>query len=147
MKQPDSSLWTGLLTTPELDHCLHLVTTLKEGNGVLEFGFEVVRVNFEPETNLFKNRVGLVSTRFLRFLSGLILELSVVHDFHYGRFSFRGYLDKIKIVFARKALCDFEFDDSNLFPCRANEPDLGNADALIYSRIGDIYSLCVRLGR
>jgi hypothetical protein len=113
---------------------------------MLEFGFVVVGVDFEPEPNLFEDGLYLVSTCFLRFLSGFVFELPEVHNFDNGWFRFRSYFDKVEVSFARNALCDLERDDANLFAERPDESDLGNADALVNSRIGDMCLLwcCVQ---
>jgi hypothetical protein len=73
---------------------------------VLEFGFVVVDVDFQPEPNLFEDGLYLVSTCFLRFLSGFVFELPEVHNFDDGGFRLRSYLDKIEVRVARDALCD-----------------------------------------
>ena len=136
-EQAHALLGTRLLATAEQDHGLDLVAGLEEALGALELGLVVVRVDLETETNLFEDRVRLVAPGLLGLLRCFVLELAVVHDLDDGRLRVGSNLDEVEIGLLRQTQGDLDADDADLLSVRADEADLGHADAVIGAGIAD----------
>ena len=136
-QQTHTLLGTGLLTTTEEDHRLDLVAGLQEAFGALEFGDVIVRLDLQSEPDLFEDGVRLIATRFLGLLSGLVLELAVVHDLDHGRLGARRDLDQVEVRFLGQAQRSFDSDDADLLAVGSDETDLRDSDALVGAGIAD----------
>jgi len=137
VEQANALVGTGLLTTAEQDHRLDLVAGLEEALCALALGFVIVLVDLQTETNLFEDRVRLVAPGLFGLLRSFVLELAVVHDLGDRRLGVRCNLNEIEIGFLRQADCDLDLDDADLLTGGSYEADLGNADAVVCTGIGD----------
>ncbi|GAA4512785.1 hypothetical protein GCM10023159_18640 [Brevibacterium yomogidense] len=98
-------------------------------------------VDLEPEADLLEGRVGLVLPCFTRLLSGLVLELAVVHEFGDRRLRLRRDLDEIEVRFTGEIKGLSHCDDAHLLPIRSDEADFRDSDPVVDTRLADVLLL------
>ena len=135
--------WSGLLATAEQDHCFDLVASLQEALSALALRLVVVLVNLQTKTNLFEDRVRLVTPGLFRLLRRFVLELAEVHDLRDGRLGVGSNLNQIQVGLSSQTKSVFDTDYSDLFAVGANKTDLRNADSVIGTRIADACLLLI----
>ena len=98
---------------------------------MVHFRVQVVILDVKAELNFFQKRYFLIFLCFFFFLRLFIHELVVVHYLADGRYSGRGYLNKVKPFGIRNSLRFFRRHDSELFAFVADDPYLGVSDLLV----------------
>jgi hypothetical protein len=131
LQQPVPQLGPGLLTTTEHDRDLHLVPGLEEALDVALLGLVVVVVDLRPELLLLDLDVGLVPPSLARLHRRLVLELAVVHELDDRRPGVGGHLDQVQVGLLGQPEGVLDADDAHLLAVGSDQPDLGNADAVV----------------
>ena len=138
-----AQLRSVLLTTTEHDRDLDLVALLQEPHDVTRLGLVVVRVDLRPELHLLDDHVGLVAASLTSLLSGLVLELAVVHELGHRWTGHRCNLDEIEVGLLSEPQGILDPDDADLLSVRTDQPHLWDADPVVDTRFdADEYSLC-----
>ncbi|GAB2959411.1 hypothetical protein GCM10017788_70120 [Amycolatopsis acidiphila] len=84
----------------------------------------------------------LVAARVAGLLRTLVLELAEVHELAYGRARLWRDLDEVEIRLLGEPERILDPDDTDLLTVGSDEPDLGNADAVVDACLGaDVASL------
>src|SRR5262249_24614365 len=131
LKQPEPELGPGLLASPEHDRHLDLVSLPEEPLDVALLRSVIMRIDLGPELDLLDDRLGLVLAGFPGLERGLVLELAVVHELGY-RWPCRGRdLDQVEVGLLGQPERITQGNDPYLLAVRADEPYLGNPDALV----------------
>src|SRR5215471_3735973 len=131
LQQPEPELGPGLLASPEHDRHLDLVSLPEEPLDVALLRPVIMRVDLGPELDLLDDRLGLVLARLPGLERGLVLELAVVHELG-NRWPCRGRdLDQVEVGLLGQPERITQGNDPYLLAVRADEPYLGNPDALV----------------
>src|SRR5690625_923311 len=94
-------------------------------------GLIVVRIDLQPEPNLFQDGVGLLPTGVAGLHSRLVLVLAVIHEAAHRRLGVGGNLDEVEAGFLGKSKCVFDTHHTHLFPAWSYQSDFGNTDAVV----------------
>ena len=121
----------GHLAAAEHDRHLDLVARLEEALDVALLGVVVVLRDLRPELDLPDVDLLLVLARGLLLLDLLVLVLRVVQDAADGRLGVGRDLDQVEVALLRLAQGLVGAHDPHLLAVLVDEPDLGNADALV----------------
>ena len=119
------------LAPAEHDRDLDLVLVLEEALDVALLGVVVVLGDLRAELDLADRDLLLVLARGLLLLGLLVLVLRVVEDAADGRARLGSDLDEVEVALLRVAQRLVGAHDADLLAVLADEPDLGNADALV----------------
>jgi hypothetical protein len=141
LEQAVAQFGTGLLPTAEHDRHLDLVATLEEPLDVALLGAVVVRVDLRAELDLLDDRVDLVLARFACLHGGFVLELAEVHELGNRRLGHRCHLDEVKVCLRGEAQSVLDAHDADLLAVRADQPHLGNPDAVVDAWLADVLLL------
>ncbi len=98
---------------------------------------KVVVVDLQAEADLLELGVRLVAASIASLLSGLVLELPVVHELGDRRLGVGRHLDEVESGLLGKAQRVLDSDDADLFPSGSHEADLGNSDPLVNAGLAD----------
>ena len=135
LQQPEPQLGAGLLATAEHDRDLDLVATLEEAHDVALLGLVVVGVDLRSELLLLDHGELLVAAGLPGLLRALVLELAVVHELADRRAGGGGDLDEVELGLLRQPQGVLDAHDADLLAVRADQADLGNADAVVDARL------------
>src|ERR687885_695271 len=135
------SLRAGLLPATEHDHDFFLVARLEEPLDVALLRAVVVRVDLQPEPDLLQDRVRLVAARLAGLHVRLVLELAEVHELADRGAGQRGDLDQVEVGLLRQLQRLLDADDADLLPVGADQPHLGDADAVVDPGLADVVLL------
>ena len=131
LQQPEPEFGPGLLASPEHDRHLDLVSLPEEPLDVAPLRPVVMRVDLGPELDLLDDRLGLVLAGLPGFERGLVFELAVVHKLA-DRWPCRGRdLDQVEVGLLGQPERITQGNNPYLLAVRADEPYLGNPDALV----------------
>jgi hypothetical protein len=126
-----AALGVGHLAPAEHDRHLDLVAPLEEALDVALLGVVVVLGDLRPELDLADVDLLLVLAGGLLFLVLLVLVLRVVQDPGHRRLGVGRHLDEVEVA----VLCHPQgvggAHDPHLLAVLVDEPDLGDADALV----------------
>src|SRR5215470_9475751 len=115
----------------EADGDLGLVALLEEPAHVLQLEVEVVLLGFGAHFHFLDLDRRLLLARLLEAARLRVLVLAEVHDAAHGRLRFRGDLDEIELLIARRLQRLLGRHDSELLALRADHTDLAGADAFV----------------
>lgn len=101
----------------------------------------VVRVDFQPKSDLLEDRVRLVLARFTVLDRGLVLKLPEIHELTDRRPGLRRDLDEVEIGLLGETQRVFNPDDADLLPVRADQPHLWDADTVVNPGLADVVLL------
>ena len=126
-----AALGVRLLAPAEHDRDLDLVLVLEEALDVALLRRVVVLGDLRPELDLADHDLLLVLARGLLLLGLLVLVLRVVEHAAHRRLGLGGDLDEVEIALLRVAQRVLGLHDADLRAVVADDPNLGNADALV----------------
>ena len=108
----------------------------------------VVRIDLRPELDLLDDRLRLVLARFPGLERGLVLELAVVHELGDRRPGGGCHLDQVEVGLLGQPERIVDAYDPHLLAGRADQPDLGDPDALVNAWFdADVTSLASPVSR
>src|SRR5918995_514818 len=122
----------GALSRPrDKNLTLTLSAALEEAFDMAALGLVVVLGDLRPELDLADVDLLLVLARGLQLLVLLVLVLRVVQDAADGRLGVRRHLDEVEVAVHRLLQRFLRAHDPHLLAVLVDEPDLGNADAVV----------------
>jgi hypothetical protein len=104
-------------------------------------GAVVVRVDLQPKSDLFEDRVRLILPRLTVLDRGLVLELPEVHELADRRSGLGRDLDEVEIGLLGETQRVFNPDDADLLPVGADQPHLRDADTVVNPGLADVVLL------
>ena len=131
LQQRPAPLRVGLLTTAEHDRDLDLVVVLEEALDVALLRFVVVLGDLRPQLDLTNVDLLLVLAGLLLLLLLLVLVLRVIEQSRDRRLRAGSDLDQVEVGVLGALEGIGDLDDAELLAVGADQPDLGNADALV----------------
>src|SRR4051794_12402148 len=131
LQQPVPELGPGLLASAEHDRDLDLVALLEEADHMALLRRVVVRVDLRAELHLLDDGEDLVLAALTRLLSGLVLELAVVHELAHRWPGHRSDLDEIEVALLGQLQGLVDRDDADLLALRTDQPYLGDTDPVV----------------
>src|SRR4051794_30673399 len=137
LQQPVAHLGPGLLATAEHHGDLDLVAALEEALDVALLGLVVVRVDLQAQPHLLDDGERLVAPGLAGLLRGLVLELPVVHELDDGWPGHGRDLDQVELAVLRQPQRLADRHDADLLTLGTDESDLGDADTVVDTGLGD----------
>src|SRR5690606_14510061 len=112
---------------------------------VARLDVHVVLVRLRTELHFLELDLDLALTSHVFLLLLLVLELAVVHDLTDRRPALRLDVDAVELLLLREPERLARRKDTEHLALRADDADLGDADAVVRTRAGERGALCARI--